>query len=122
MTHMPIEFKELVLVASGKILCRRCQAHSKRTQLQCGAPAERGSKVCRFHGARSTGPRTPEGKWRAARITHGNSTRVDRQELSRELVEIQRLRVLAWLCGLVPAMRSPGRPPGTLTQSDFSTD
>jgi hypothetical protein len=115
---MASEKKELVLVAGGKILCRRCQARSKRTHLQCGAPAERGSLVCRFHGARSTGPRTPEGKRRAARITHGNSTRADRQELSKELVEIQQLRVLAWLTGMVPTMRPPGRPPGSRTNDE----
>ena len=113
---MASEKKEFFVIAGGKILCRRCQARSKRTHLQCGAPAERGSLVCRFHGARSTGPRTPEGKAKAMRTTHGNSTRADRQELSKELVEIQQLRVLAWLTGMVPTMRPPGRPPGSRTE------
>ena len=116
MTHMSIEFKELVLVAAGKILCRRCQARSKRTHLQCGAPAERGSQVCRFHGSRSTGPKTSDGKARAMRTTHGNSTRADRKELSKELVEIQLIRVLAWLTGMVPTIRPSGRPPGSRTE------
>jgi len=35
----------------------RCSANSKRTGRQCGAPAERGKAVCRFHGARGGGPR-----------------------------------------------------------------
>jgi hypothetical protein len=52
------------------------------------------------------------------RTTHGNSTRADRQELSKELVEIQQLRVLAWHCGLVEALRPPGRPPGTRTDPE----
>lgn len=30
----------------------RCHARSKRTQLPCRAPAVRGYRVCRFHGAR----------------------------------------------------------------------
>ena len=34
----------------------RCRANSKRTGQRCGAPAERGKVVCRFHGARGGGP------------------------------------------------------------------
>ncbi len=55
-----------VSTAGGRIICRRCQAKSKRTQLQCGAPAEVGKRVCRFHGARSNGPKTLNGKLRSA--------------------------------------------------------
>lgn len=46
----------------------RCTATSKRTRLQCGAPRERGSNVCRFHGARGGAPR---GK-RHGNYKHGN--------------------------------------------------
>jgi len=34
----------------------RCSATSKRTKQRCGAPAERGKNVCRFHGARAGAP------------------------------------------------------------------
>jgi hypothetical protein len=51
------------------------------------------------------------------RVTNGYSSRADRRELSEELLTIQRLRVLAWLCGLVETMRPLGRPPG---RTDFS--
>ena len=34
----------------------RCSATSKRTKQRCGAPAERGKRVCRFHGARAGAP------------------------------------------------------------------
>ena len=34
----------------------RCTATSKRTKQRCGAPAERGKNVCRFHGARGGAP------------------------------------------------------------------
>jgi hypothetical protein len=34
----------------------RCSATSKRTKQRCGAPAERGKSVCRFHGARAGAP------------------------------------------------------------------
>ena len=37
-----------LLTAGNKIHCRRCQAMSKRTRLQCGAPAMSGKNVCRF--------------------------------------------------------------------------
>jgi uncharacterized Zn finger protein (UPF0148 family) len=114
MTMLSSEFQEFIHLAGGRIICPRCQARSKRTHAQCGAPAERGRRVCRFHGARSSGPKTEEGKiWaKQARTIHGNESRTAREELSRELVQIQELRVLAYLCGLVETMRGPGRPPG----------
>jgi hypothetical protein len=34
----------------------RCKAKSKRTGKRCGAPAIRGSLVCRMHGARGGAP------------------------------------------------------------------
>lgn len=43
----------------------RCSATSKRTKRRCGAPAERGRSVCRFHGARGGGPKgKANGAWR----------------------------------------------------------
>ena len=52
MYNKTMKTKILVLnTAGGKITCPRCQAMSKRTGEQCGAPAERGKRVCRFHGA-----------------------------------------------------------------------
>ena len=35
----------------------RCRAQSKRTGLLCKAPAVRGWRVCRMHGARGGAPR-----------------------------------------------------------------
>ncbi|RWP23960.1 MAG: hypothetical protein E5X67_35885 [Mesorhizobium sp.] len=34
----------------------RCRAKSKRSGVQCRAPAVRGKQVCRMHGARSGAP------------------------------------------------------------------
>ena len=73
---------ELTLTtAGGGIQCRRCNAMSKRTKVQCGGPAMRGKTKCKTHGAMSTGPRTDEGKLRCAqaKTIHGSDTRVDRQ-------------------------------------------
>jgi hypothetical protein len=55
-----------LLTAGGQIRCRRCQGMSRRTGVQCGAPAEQHSEKCRFHGCRATGPITLEGLERCA--------------------------------------------------------
>jgi hypothetical protein len=100
--------------AGNKIQCLRCQASSKRTRLQCGAPALSGKNVCRFHGGRSTGPRTESGKAKiaAAMTVHGQSTRQARRELSEELVQLAILEQKGRLVGLITGPRSRGRRPG----------
>lgn len=55
----------------------RCTAHSKRSGEPCRAPAVRGHRVCRMHGARGG---APEGK-RNGRYVHGGRT----QELTKAL-------------------------------------
>ena len=59
-------YEPMLVTAGGKILCRRCAGTSRRTGLQCGAPAEAHSKKCRFHGSRATGPITLAGLERCA--------------------------------------------------------
>ena len=49
----------------------RCHATSKRTKERCKAPAVRGWRVCRFHGARGG---APEGK-RNGMYRHGFYTK-----------------------------------------------
>ena len=39
------------LTMGGRIRCIQCKAQSKRTKLQCRAPAMKGKAVCRTHGA-----------------------------------------------------------------------
>ena len=71
---------ELTLTtAGGKIVCRRCNAMSKRSRVQCGAPAMHGKTKCKTHGGLSTGPLTDEGKLRCAqaKTIHGKDTRAD---------------------------------------------
>ena len=81
---MEIQKESELLTAGGRILCPRCQARSKRHGGQCGAPAVRGKRVCRFHGGLSRGPTTAAGRQRCAevRTTHGQQTRVLRQRAS----------------------------------------
>ena len=97
--------------AGGKIFCPRCQAHSKRTKLQCGSPAEKGKTVCRFHGARSTGPKTIEGRLRIAhsKTVHGNETRQARAERSTKSAELSSLEDIMHLTGMTTAPRTRGR-------------
>ena len=84
-------------IAGGKIRCLQCQAISKRTLVQCKAPAIAGRKVCRFHGGLSTGPKTPEGRQRCsdAKTIHGQDTRAIR-ERQRDIAS--HLRALEALC------------------------
>ena len=99
--------------AGGKINCPRCQAMSKRTRLQCAAPAERGKRVCRFHGARSTGPKTEEGKLRIAlaQTQHGNETRHARAERSAKTAELLAMEDIMHVTGMTTAPRTRGRKP-----------
>ena len=48
----------------------RCSATSKRSRHKCRAPAVRGWKVCRFHGARGGAPKgKANGAWQHGRFT-----------------------------------------------------
>ena len=78
--------EKLLVTCAGKISCPRCQGTSRRTKLQCGAPALKTSKTqkCKFHGGASTGPKTAEGRQRisASLLIYGhktNSIRAERQ-------------------------------------------
>jgi hypothetical protein len=57
-----------------RVLC--CDARSRRTGLLCRQPAMKNGK-CRFHGGKSTGAKTLEGKrrQRAACLIHGYYTK-----------------------------------------------
>jgi hypothetical protein len=102
-----------LVCAGGKIRCARCQARSKRTKRQCAAPAERGRKVCRFHGSCSTGPRTKESRQRIAlaKIQHGNDTRQARAECSARSAEIASLEDILSLVEAATGSRTRGRKP-----------
>jgi hypothetical protein len=92
--------------AGGRITCLQCQARSKRTGVQCRAPASKGKTKCRFHGGKSTGPRTPEGRTRCAqaRTKHGQETTEIRKERSQASA---RLAVLEWAGHALGFMHGP---------------
>jgi hypothetical protein len=106
-----------ISTAGGKIHCSRCQAMSKRTRLQCGAPAEKGKRVCRFHGARSTGPKTKEGRLRIARgkTQHGGETRQARIERSAMSAKLLAMEDILFLINAATGSRTRGRKPATYT-------
>ena len=103
----------IISTANGKITCSRCQAHSKRTKLQCGAPAEKGKRVCRFHGARSTGAKTEAGKIRSATasITSGEYTRSALLENDRQKALVRVLEDAIFVLSLATGPRTRGRKP-----------
>lgn len=99
--------------AGGRIRCNQCQAKSKRTGQQCRAPASKGKTKCRFHGANSTGARTPEGRARcaAAKTVHGFETRKLRVERAEGMRRLRDLEELGHRLGIMSGPRTPGRKP-----------
>ena len=106
-----------ISTAGGKIRCSRCQARSKRSGNQCGAPAEKGKRVCRFHGARSAGPKTEEGRLRIARAKtqHGDETRQARAERSAMSAKLLAMEDILFLINAATGPRTRGRKPASYT-------
>jgi hypothetical protein len=114
MNTQTLHLEQTLTALGGRVICQRCQAKSKRTKLQCAAPALKGKRVCKTHGGRSTGPKTEAGRAKcgAAHWIHGNSTRQARAELSEELMKLALLEELGRRIGLITGPRSRGRRPG----------
>ncbi len=102
-----------IQLANGRITCLQCQAKSKRSGQQCRAPASKGKAVCRFHGALSTGPKSPDGRARctAAKTTHGTETRALRRELTAGMRRLRDLEEIGRAIGLLRGLQSPKRHP-----------
>src|SRR5215211_1777583 len=92
----PIERVQARLEALAKAnAAPRCGARSKRTGKPCQGAAMPNGR-CKFHGGKSTGPRTPEGLERSRRANwkHGGRSRAvveQRREARRELRALLRL-------------------------------
>lgn len=108
-----IEFESTLQTAGGKITCPRCQAHSKRTKLQCGKPALKGKRVCQFHGGRSTGPKTEAGKSRqkAAVTKSGNYTKDSFEARASSMHMLHGLEDAMYVLNMTDAPRTRGRKP-----------
>ena len=97
------EIQPYISTLGGRISCPRCQATSKRTKQQCMAPASKGKHVCRFHGGKSTGPVTEQGRERCAeaKTVHGWETRAKRDLRAQKLRELRELEALMKMRGLL---------------------
>ena len=93
----------LIKTLGGRITCPRCQALSKRSQLQCKKPAMQGKRVCRNHGGASSGAKTPDGKKRrnTARLVHGRETRALRDTRKHKLRELRELEAVMAEIGMI---------------------
>ena len=108
---MELNDDDVLLLACGRIRCRRCSARSKRTKLRCGAPAMKGKRVCRTHGGKSTGPRTEQGKANSAKanLKHGKYTKQAQTEHSEASAQLSQLEDAMYLLGMSDAPRCTGR-------------
>jgi len=99
--------------AGGRITCLQCNAKSKRTGIQCRAPAAKGKTKCRFHGGASTGPKTEHGRQRCAeaKTIHGNETRKAREERSLTSAKLTLLESVGFELGFMTGTRTRGPKP-----------
>ncbi len=104
--------------AGGRIQCAQCQAKSKRTGFQCRAPAIKGKRVCRSHGARG-GPKTNLGRQRcaAAKTVHGNETTSKRLERSEVSARLAVLEMVGHSLGFMHGPRTRGRKPNRMNEA-----
>jgi hypothetical protein len=86
-------FESHVSLIGGRIRAPRCQALSKRSKVQCKKAALTGKRVCMFHGGKSTGPVTDDGRKRCAiaKTVHGRETRAAREYRAVKFREMQAL-------------------------------
>jgi hypothetical protein len=86
-------FESYISLIGGRISAPRCQALSKRSKKQCRKAALAGKRVCMFHGGKSTGPVTVDGRERCAiaKTVHGYETRAAREYRAEKFREMQSL-------------------------------
>ena len=111
MSSQTLHLEQTLKTLGGRITCQRCQAKSKRTKLQCAAPALKGKRVCKTHGGRSTGPKTQAGQQRCAeaKTIHGRETREARNERSLASARLAVLEEVGFVLGFMSGTRTRGR-------------
>lgn len=82
------------------------------------APAIAGKTKCRFHGGKSTGPKTLEGRQRCAqaRTVHGQETTAMRMERSLASARLAVLESVGFALGMMTGTRTPGRRPDRMAE------
>ena len=118
MSSKTLHLEQTLKTLGGRVTCQRCQAKSKRTKLQCGAPALKGKRVCKTHGGRSTGPKTEAGRQRCAeaKIIHGRETREARMERSLGSARLAFLESVNFEFGIMSGLKSRGPKPHKMAQ------
>ncbi len=116
--------EKILYLAGGKIVCPRCQATSKRTKLQCGRPASKGKTVCNFHGGKSTGPKTVEGKERSrqAHIKSGEYTHESWLRHNRALLNLAYMEDMMHMLKMTSVDRTRGPKPTGYVRLTSLTD
>ena len=111
MNTQTLHLEQTLKTLGGRVTCQRCQAKSKRTKLQCAAPALKGKRVCKTHGGRSTGPKTEAGRQRCAeaKTIHGRETREARTERSLASARLAVLEEVGHKLGFMNGGRTRGR-------------
>ena len=103
---------DVLLLAYGRIRCRRCDGQNRRHARRCLAPAMRGKTKCYFHsGYRATGPRTEQGKANSAKanLKNGKYTKQAQTEHSEASAQLSQLEDAMYLLGMSDAPRCTGR-------------
>ena len=115
----PLLLEQTILTLGGRITCLQCQAKSKRTKLQCRAPALKGKRVCQTHGGKSCGPRTEAGRQRCAeaKTVHGRETRTIRAERSQASARLSVLEQVGFEIGLMTGKRTRGPKPSKMAEA-----
>jgi hypothetical protein len=118
MSSQTLHLEQTLKTLGGRVICQRCQAKSKRTKLQCAAPALKGKRVCKTHGGRSTGPTTEAGRQRCAeaKTIHGRETREARTERSLGSARLAVLESVGFSIGLMSGGRTRGRRPDRMAE------
>jgi len=110
-----MKYTQVLITAGGRLVCARCTAKSKTTGLQCGRPALKVSNTqkCQFHGGRSTGPKSPEGRQRiaSAHYRNGESSNAARQVYSKSSAHLRRLEEAMYVLDMTTAPHTRGRKP-----------
>ena len=119
MNTQTLHLEQTLKTLGGRVTCQRCQAKSKRTKLQCAAPALKGKRVCKTHGGRSTGPKTEAGRLRCAdaRTIHGNETRQARSERSLVTARLAVLEEVGHQLGFMSGARTRGPKPTRMSEA-----
>ena len=106
--------KERTITLFGNRQAQRCHAMNRKgSQCRNAVVARGGVSVCRYHGGKSTGPKTEEGRKRCAeaRTIHSRETRKARAEHSKMIRYIYELEMVGRKLGLIIGPKSAGRKP-----------